>query len=569
MWSAIFITCTAGLSLGDLGLNPPGNASPLSAPAKTAPAAAAPKLLTPPAPPAGIPADLPVHSTPARRTPAEPTARTALPPAAEPLPPTSPSASAAPLPEPIVTRQTMFFIPFRVEEEKDAARQPEEVQLFVSHDRGAHWNSYAKAPASRRQIPFKTATDAEYWFALQTRDRSGRLRPEQITVPGLRVVVDTQPPRVDLTAKADPAGQITIEWTLTDPHLQPEGLTLQGRNSADGPWQTITLSPQNAQVRFMGATESGRVTWWPPPGGTELQLRAEASDAAGNKAVEHAQIHLDSNHGTGTAANPASKGDNPIFASQKSGQSPNPADGVLPGAINPPIGNRYSSSEAAPIDSSFSYLPPGERVRMVNTRLFELDYDVEAVGPSGIGRVELWGTRNGGRTWQSFGVDNDTRSPLSVDVDGEGLYGFRIVLTNGVGLSTGPPQTGELPAVWIGVDTTKPIARLLGAELGAGTNDGKLIITWKAEDTMPAARPITLSFSPQPGGPWTPIAAGLENTGRYAWILDSRLPPQVYLRLEVRDEAGNLTVVDHPDPVPLDRSRPTAKILDVRPKTGN
>ncbi len=38
------------------------------------------------------------------------------------------------------------------------------------------------------------------------------------------------------------------------------------------------------------------------------------------------------------------------------------------------------------------------------------------------------------------------------------------------------------------------------------------------------------------------MASGLENTGRYAWPIDSRTPPKFYLRLEVRDEAGKDTL---------------------------
>ncbi len=76
-------------------------------------------------------------------------------------------------------------------------------------------------------------------------------------------------------------------------------------------------------------------------------------------------------------------------------------------------------------------LPPGERPLMVNSRSFDLEYDVEGVGPSGIARVELWGTRDGGRSWSSYGIDNDNRSPIRANVDGEGLYGFRIVVQGG------------------------------------------------------------------------------------------------------------------------------------------
>ena len=62
-----------------------------------------------------------------------------------------------------------------------------------------------------------------------------------------------------------------------------------------------------------------------------------------------------------------------------------------------------------------------------------------------------------------------------------------------------------------------------------------------------------------------PIASGLENTGRYAWPIDSRTPPQFYLRLEVRDEAGNVGVHETTDPVTIDQSRPTIRVRDVHP----
>ena len=62
----------------------------------------------------------------------------------------------------------------------------------------------------------------------------------------------------------------------------------------------------------------------------------------------------------------------------------------------------------------------------------------------------------------------------------------------------------------------------------------------------------------------TPFATNLENSGRYVWSIDGSVPPLVYFRLEVTDEAGNRAFFDHPQPIPLDRSRPTGRIRDVR-----
>jgi hypothetical protein len=51
--------------------------------------------------------------------------------------------------------------------------------------------------------------------------------------------------------------------------------------------------------------------------------------------------------------------------------------------------------------------------------------------------------------------------------------------------------------------------------------------------------------------------------GRYEWPLDRRLPDQVYLRLEARDEAGNVGAFETAAPVPLDGTIPKGKIRGV------
>ncbi len=82
---------------------------------------------------------------------------------------------------------------------------------------------------------------------------------------------------------------------------------------------------------------------------------------------------------------------------------------------------------------------------------------------------------------------------------------------------------------------------------------------------MLAQRPITIAFSQSPGGPWIPVASGLENSGHYAWAIDNRIPLQVYLRIEARDEAGNIGAYTTPEPVSLDQMRPKAHIREVHP----
>jgi hypothetical protein len=481
-------------------------------------------------------------------------------------------ANASTLPAPIATRQTLFSIPFNVDQPADPARQPVEVQLLVSHDNGAHWQLYARALPNQKQIPFRTVTDGEYWFAVRTVDRAGRFRPENISGPGLRVIVDTTTPSMKLTAQTGPAGQINVQWQIKELHPKPDSLSLQYRSSPDGPWQTVAIAEKNSTVS--DNVQTGEVAWWPQPGSREIQIRAEVSDTAGNKAVSHAQVKIDQNAAPKPGLATMDNGNSDVLQSpgaaktERLASRPISADspsGAVPLRVNPPIGNRYQASGEKTTDPELRQLSPGERPKMINTRLFELDYDLESVGPSGVSRVELWGTRDGGRTWRMFTVDDDNRSPISVSVDEEGIYGFRIVATSGAGLGEQPPKSGDLPSIWVGVDLTKPTARIISAELGKGADDGHLIINWEASDKMLADRPITIAFSQNPSGPWTTIATGLENTGRYNWTIESRVPPLIYLRLEVRDEAGNLAIHERKEPIALDQLRPTAKIREVRP----
>lgn len=182
--------------------------------------------------------------------------------------------------------------------------------------------------------------------------------------------------------------------------------------------------------------------------------------------------------------------------------------------------------------ADWSLMPIGERPRMVNLKTFELDYEVDSIGSSGVAKVDLWGTRDGGRHWANYGADNDNRSPLVVSVDGEGLYGFRVVIQSGNGLSGQTPRDGDLPEVWIGVDLTRPAVRLTA--LDPGPEGGELVLRWEASDALLESHPVSLFFSDQPHGPWSPIAAGLESTGSFSWRLDNRVPERVYLRIEAR-----------------------------------
>jgi hypothetical protein len=212
-------------------------------------------------------------------------------------------------------------------------------------------------------------------------------------------------------------------------------------------------------------------------------------------------------------------------------------------------------------------LPAGDRPRMTNSRQFSLDYEVDAISPSGIESVELWCTPDGGRTWKRWQQDDDRQSPIDVRLDRDGVFGFRIVIVANSQLATLTPQPGEPADIWVGVDTTRPSIRVTQVNYGQGDRAGQLDIQWQAFDTGLADRPITLSFSEQENGPWHTIAAGLPNSGQYYWPADPRIPRAIYLKAQAIDDAGNIGEHQVDGPISMAGLFPQGRIRGIRVPT--
>jgi len=55
----------------------------------------------------------------------------------------------------------------------------------------------------------------------------------------------------------------------------------------------------------------------------------------------------------------------------------------------------------------------------------------------------------------------------------------------------------------------------------------------------------------------------LPNNGQFSWSLPEKMPVEVFLRLRVRDLAGNETVAITPNPLPVDLHEPEGHLLRV------
>jgi hypothetical protein len=208
-------------------------------------------------------------------------------------------------------------------------------------------------------------------------------------------------------------------------------------------------------------------------------------------------------------------------------------------------------------------------LQIVNRGQVKLGFDVTKFGPSGLGSVDVYMTTNEGSTWEkmpgeplvSLPLSPDGRGPVrgnvTVSMNKEGLvYGFYLVVKSRAGLGKPPPQAGDPPQVRVELDTTPPDAQLFAPQPASDRHD-TLTLTWKAVDRNLATNPVCLEWSPSPNGPWTFIGdSQLPNTGRYSWVLPEKMPAQVYLRLTVRDTAGNVAVAQTKQPVLIDLYQP-------------
>lgn len=199
------------------------------------------------------------------------------------------------------------------------------------------------------------------------------------------------------------------------------------------------------------------------------------------------------------------------------------------------------------------------------SRAFSLDYSVDALGGSKLADVELWGTEDGGRTWQQWGSDPDRRSPFDVQVGNDGLFGFRMVIVGANGLVSNRPKDGDSADVWINVDSSVPTAKITRAVYGEGPADGTLVIDYTCQDGHLVEHPITLSYSETADGPWTQIATGLKNTGIYLWKASPNLPQKVFVRLEAVDKAGNIGSDRLDYPIDTNGLAPRGRIQGFRP----
>lgn len=501
---------------------------------------------------------------------------------------------AGPIPTtPIYTNKLRFRIPFHFDAEEMQRLGAREIRLFVSRDRGRNWQQTQAVAPDAGKFNFQAPTDGEYWFLVRTVDARNKLHPDNtVNDPGLQVIVDTAQPKLQLELRQPAPGRVQLSWTAGDEHLDTTQLRLEYMQPGLSDWQTVSIVP-----KAIGQTE------WAIPQGGIVAVRGSISDFARNVAQDQVQLRVaagnqavprpDAPDLRQPVASPGRSGNDSVALTMpdqfpsggidKSKAPPVPVAGGEDIKFTPipmqgkdgsaPRSNFISHQGEKPIIAGQRSVttPPDEPVRqvstgrhrVVNTRQFQIGYKLQDVGPSGVSNVELYITQDNGATWYRYGEDPDRQSPAQVEVPKEGLYGFALGVKSGAGLASDPPQNGDRPSIIVVVDQTPPRIEMLPLEQGQGKAATKLLIPWKYADDNPNDKPIAISYSANGQAPWQPISGWIENTGSYIWNVGPGVPMKFYLRIEARDSAGNIQSVETPQPVLIDLSKPTAKIIDI------
>ena len=636
------------------------------------------------------------------------------------------TANARQAPKPIVTRMPDFAIPLTVDDSYDIA----EVRLYASADQGRNWKLYDRRRPNAEAFQFRAPSEGEFWFAVRTADRNGKLISQARLSPELKVTVDTRKPQFDVRVHVAGDGTAVAEWIAQDPHLASHTFRLQYQDDT-GNWQPVrVMAPEQGDRRQQWR---GQTDWLVRSNANELLVRAEIMDEGKNvsrisKRVSLANLSNGNVVGGNAAARPRFQNDlnstqhnrfNPNWAtndsrrnvanndnSRASGRiatrplqtqpiatrpigynkpsdrtsvlrttqdrkqpptiggsfgelfngarnwfggvkhsedtfgatartrTPRDAEFAKPrdlDAINPPRLNGSAANRTAdnsnskrtlfsPVSQSgqdglsessdeqrfrqqafgqqsvgqerfaqqgFGQVQPPRRTgrpRITSSPNFEIEYDLQGVGSKGARVVELWFTRDEGRTWELYGSDADRRSPMEVRLKNEGMYGFRLAVHGHDTPAPEAPQDNDPADIWVAADWTKPVGRItrailtgaeqmatssfderIGGQLGGQGQANVMSIEWVAEDALLDPHPITLSYSATAEGPWTPIASALDNSGAHDWRIDRQLPERLFLQIEIRDIAGNITSTVYDASDALLGGTPAGKILDIRP----
>ncbi len=461
------------------------------------------------------------------------------------------------------TKSRSFDLPVRMEQ--DFRLSLKEIRLYVKTP-ATDWALQEAGTPYHEKFSCKVPQDGEYWYTLATVDRNGRMTPADLNAePSQKVVVDSTPPVIQVQAASTAGGDLSLRCTVLD--ANPDMSTLRAvcrTEFGDIPLEMVTNQPGVFRVK-----------------GAEMlrhPVIVTVKDRAGNEGIEHVNLR-DMLGQTLTPPPLPGKGPGEIAQStSRPGMEPLQNKVETPQRPEIPSYRTDYPTPPAPLPAPPTSLPPLQSElptslpdvpgkapavphQLINTTQASIEYRIDHVGPSGVGKVEIYVTPDNGQTWQRLAEDTVRRSPAEVKLPGDGVYGIRIIVSNGNGFGGKAPVRGDAPHCSVEVDTTPPFVQLRSAEILPGS--GQVEINWNAKDKNLGSAPVALHYRTSPEGRWELIARNVKNDGVYRWNFPRDAGTQFFFKVEVADTAGNVSQAHSHQPILIDMSEPRATIVNV------
>jgi hypothetical protein len=360
------------------------------------------------------------------------------------------------------------------------------VELWVTTDDNKTWVNHGDVDTSKPAAPFLAPRDGKYGFLLVTVAQNGQrdITPKAGDAPERVIVVDTVPPVVEVLSPNGgeifgAARSTVIQWAAADANLDPTKGITIEASTGKDTWIPVAQNVPN----------TGKYHWDIPATLSSMtcRIRVTARDLAGN-----------------------------------------------------------TTSDTSDADFIIDGLPPDLRITgpaTANEVPVRIEWQGGDLGGSGLKRITLWITRDGGQSWKPHGEDLSLKSPFEF-TDLDGIYGLKLVGEDKMGNANPPPVPGMPPLFTLTLDRTKPEVKLISPTAGGYLGGAAMEVQWTAKDNvdMPA-NGIELDWSDNGGKTWKVIGKGLKNDGLYSWIPPRATLPDCRLKVIAADFAGNVAEV--------------------------